>query len=129
MANNPVQAGDANGFTLLEMMVALAIFALAALSLMKLQSFAIANAAEVEGKAMAQLTLQNQLAEILTNPTPLAVGITDGQVQNGGQTWVWRAVVSQSAEPSVLRIDMTVEAQNGGAGRAAMIATRRAVLQ
>ena len=129
MVNNPPQKGEANGFTLLEMMVALAIFALAALSLMKLQSFTLANAAEVEGKAMAQLTLQNQLAEMLTNPAPMAVGMSEGQVQNGGQDWRWRAVVSQSAEPTVLRIDLSVEAQNGWAGRAAMIATRRAVLQ
>ena len=78
---------------------------------------------------MAQLTLQNQLAELLTNPAPMAVGTFEGQVQNGGQDWRWRAVVSQSAEPTVLRIDLSVEAQNGGAGRAAMIATRRAVLQ
>ena len=131
MRNNPppMRQGKANGFTLLEVMVALAIFALAALSLMKLQSFTLANAAEVEGKAMAQLTLQNQLTEMLSNPAPLAAGTTEGQVQNGGQNWQWRAVVSPSAEPGVLRIDLSVEAQNGGAGRAAMIATRRAVLQ
>lgn len=129
MPNKPPKNGEANGFTLLEMMVALAIFALAALSLMKLQSFTLANAAEVEAKAMAQLTLQNQLAEMLTNPAPLAIGTTEGLVQNGGQDWRWRAVVSPSAEPTVLRIDLSVEAQNGGVGRAAMIATRRAVLQ
>jgi general secretion pathway protein I len=129
MADKPPQHGVPNGFTLLEMMVALAIFALAALSLMKLQSFTIANAAEVEGKAMAQLTLQNQLAEMLTNPAPLAAGSSEGQVENGGQNWRWRAMVAPSVEPSVLRIDLSVEAQNGGAGRANIIATRRAVLQ
>ena len=130
MANSPAERqGAVNGFTLLEMMVALAIFALAALSLMKLQSFTIANAAEVEGKAMAQLTLQNQLADILSNPAPLAAGTSEGQVENGGQIWRWRATVSPSIEPSVLRIDLSVEAQNGDAGRASIIATRRAVLQ
>lgn len=130
MANNPAERrGTANGFTLLEMMVALAIFALAALSLMKLQSFTLANAAEVEGRAMAEITLQNQLAEMLTNPAPLAAGVSEGQLDNGGQTWRWRANVTPSVEPSVLRIDLSVEAMNGGTGRASIIATRREVLQ
>lgn len=130
MADNaPRRRGEANGFTLLEMMVALAIFALAALSLMKLQSFTLANAAEVEGRAMAELTLQNQLAEMLTNPAPLAAGASEGQVDNGGLTWRWRANVSPSVEPSVLRIDLSVEAINGGTGRASIIATRREALQ
>lgn len=130
MANNPAQRrGEANGFTLLEMMVALAIFALAALSLMKLQSFTLANAAEVEGRAMAELTLQNQLAELLTNPAPLAAGASEGTLENGGQRWRWRANITPSVEPGVLRIDLSVEAAGGGSGRASIIATRREALQ
>ena len=118
-----------SGFTLLEMMVALAIFALAALALMKLQSYSLRSAADVRTQALAQMTLQNLVAETLSDPAPLAAGRTSGSVDNGGRSWSFVRQVEESAVPSVMRIDYALQASDGGQGRAALIVTRPAGLQ
>lgn len=117
------------GFTLLEMMVALAIFALAALSLMKLQSYSLRSAADVRGQAMAQLTLDNLAADLMSDPAPLSAGRDAGTMENGGRIWTWVRQVEQSADPSIMRIDLAVAAADGESGRAALILTRAQVLQ
>jgi type II secretion system protein I len=54
------------GFTLVEMMVALAIFSLAALALLRLEGATVANTARLDDQAMAQIVARNIAVETLT---------------------------------------------------------------
>jgi len=72
------------GFTLIEMLVALSVFSLAALALIRLQAFTTRNAAELELRVIAQSVVRNRSVEILTDPRPPSLGETEGADENGG---------------------------------------------
>src|SRR3546814_4644313 len=62
--------GEEQGFTLLEMLVALAVFSLAALALVRLQGVTLHTAADLDSKAMGQIVARNLMVEVQTDPAP-----------------------------------------------------------
>jgi general secretion pathway protein I len=56
------------GFTLIEMMVALVIFSLAALALLRLQGATVSNTARLQDQAFAQIVARNIAVETMTDP-------------------------------------------------------------
>lgn len=117
---------DPNGFTLIEMLVALTIFSLAALALLRLGGATAANSARLESQAVAQLVARNLAVETVTDPEPPAFGMTAGEAVNGGRRWRWTRNVARSPEARIQQIEIRVEAEQGGPGRARLIAFRRA---
>lgn len=115
-----------NGFTLIEMLVALAIFSLAALALLRLGGATATNSARLDGQAMAQLVARNIAVETLTDPEPPAFGATGGTTIDGGRRWRWSRIVARSPEARIQQIGISVEPEEGGPGRAALIVFRRA---
>jgi general secretion pathway protein I len=109
----PLRRSAENGFTLIEMMVALAIFSLAALALVKLQGATVRNTATVDTKAMAQIVANNIAVETLTDPSPPTIGKAEGQEANGGQTWRWTRTISKTADAKIVRIDIAVADPRG----------------
>lgn len=96
------------GFTLLEVLVALAVFSLAALALLRLQGASVATATRLDEKLLAAIVLENQAAALtLQNPAP-AYGALDGQARNARRDWLWRANVLRTPDPALQRIDLTV---------------------
>jgi type II secretion system protein I len=73
------------GFTLIEMLVALAIFSLAALALLRLEGATVANTARLGDQAMAQAVARNIAVETMTDPVAPALGSNSGTVINGGR--------------------------------------------
>ena len=114
------------GFTLIEMLVALAIFSLAALALLRLGGATAANGARLESQAMAMLVARNIAAETLSDPAAPAFGMSGGEVLNGGRRWRWTRNVARSPEARIQQIEIVVEPDVGGFGRAALTVFRRA---
>src|SRR4051812_11672353 len=114
-----------NGFTLIEMLVALAIFSLAALALLRLGGATATNSARLDGQAMAQLVARNIAVETLTDPEPPAFGTTGGTTIDGGRHWRWSRIVARSPEARIQQIAIAVDPEEGGPGRAALIVFRR----
>ena len=81
------------GFTLLEMLVALAVFSLAALALVRLQGVTLHTAADLDSKAMGQIVARNLMVEVQTDPAPPSLGSEEGDVDNGGRRWHWTRAV------------------------------------
>lgn len=102
-----------HGFTLIEMMVALAIFSLAAVALVRLQGATVRNASSVEAQAMAQIVANNLAVDAMTSNGPLSVGESDGSEQNGGRQWRWRRTVAKTADPAIVRVDIAVADARG----------------
>jgi general secretion pathway protein I len=112
-------APSPNGFTLLEVMVALAIFSLAALALIRLQAFSIRSASDVISHDMAWQVARNRAAELLSDPNPPVLGNSNGTQNNGGQNYRWTQVVKKTEDARIIRIDIFVQGDDG----------RRAALQ
>jgi general secretion pathway protein I len=103
-----------SGFTLIEMLVALAVFSLAALALVKLDSSTIRASAKVEEHLLARITLNNLAAETLTDPGAPALGESRGEVVNAGQRWLWtRRAERGDVGAGLVRIDLAISNEHG----------------
>lgn len=112
------------GFTLIEMMVALAVFSLAALSLLKLEGATLSSTHELDRRTMAQIVARNLAAETLTDPTPPSLGKADGAEINGGSRWNWTRAARRIGDGGATRIDIAV-ADEAGQTLASLTLVRR----
>ncbi len=115
------------GFTLVEMLVALVIFSLAALALLRLEGATVSNSARLQDQAMAQIVARNIAIEMVTDPVPPAFGSRAGQAVNGGRRWAWSMLVARSPEPRIQMITVTVRSQSGPEGAALTVFRRAAI--
>jgi general secretion pathway protein I len=114
------------GFTLIEMLVALAIFSLAALALLRLGGATAANSARLHEQALAQTVARNLAVELLSDPEPPPFGALAGESVNGGRRWLWTRNVARSPEARIQQIEIEVVGEAGGPGRARLTLFRRA---
>ena len=103
------------GFTLIEMLVALSVFSLAALALIRLQAFTTRNAAELELRVIAQSVVRNRAVEIFTDPRPPALGDSRGQAENGGLTWQWTQSAKLTEDGRFIQVDIVAVNPESGA--------------
>lgn len=108
------------GFTLLEMLVALAIFSLAALALVRLQGVSARTSVDLNSRTMAQLVARNLMVERMTDPQPPTRGVSEGMEENGGRQWSWAQQVEPSEDERMLIVSVRVDA---GAGQSPAVLT------
>ncbi len=120
---------ERNGFTLLEIMVALAIFSLAALAMVRLQGYSVRSTANLGDSSMAWQVARNVAVEILSNPAPPTLGETDGEEVNGGQEWRWTATTEKTDDARLVRTDIAVTGTGNAALRKARLTIARPVEQ
>ena len=101
------------GFTLIEMLVALAVFSLAALALLRLQGTTVGSAAVIETRAIGQIVANNLAVEALTDAVPPPLGKSQGAVENGGRQWRWTRITKRTADIRIVRIDIDVIDESG----------------
>jgi general secretion pathway protein I len=97
-----------HGFTLIEMMVALAVFSLAALALIRLEGATIRGAATLDTTLLAQTVARNVAIEAMTDARAPTIGTATGSESNGGRDWTWTRTVQRTGDARILRIDVTV---------------------
>ncbi|GAA3263319.1 hypothetical protein GCM10020258_28540 [Sphingomonas yabuuchiae] len=117
-----MQGRKGSGFTLIEIMVALAVFSLAAMALVRLESETIRGASILDETVVAQMVARNVAIAAVTDPQAPALGRTTGAEVNGGRSWKWTRIVSGTGDARVVRIDVAV-ANAGGriTGRMTMV--------
>lgn len=103
-----------NGFTLLEIIVALAVFSLAALALLRLEGQTVLSARLLDETMVAQMVARNVVVEALTDARAPVRGVTQGIEQNGRRGWTWRRETSPLGDQGAFRIDVTVASPEGG---------------
>ena len=101
------------GFTLIEVMVALVVFGLAVLALVRLEGAGIRGAGLVGEALSARLVARNVALDAYTGPDAPAPGRTTGTEANGGRDWAWTRAVSAVGDAGVTRIDVVVADRTG----------------
>lgn len=99
----------AAGFTLIEVLVALAIVALGMAALMAALGSSADSAAYQRDKTLAEWVAINRVEEVrlaLQRPTK---GKTDGEVEMAGLKWRWAQEVVETEVKGILRIDVSVK--------------------
>lgn len=102
------------GFTLIEMLVALAVFSIAALALLRLDGFAVATTADLDTRTLAGIVVQNEAALALTDPPPVVRGTTQREVENNGRRFMVERTVTPTADRRLVRIDLAAVAEASG---------------
>jgi general secretion pathway protein I len=98
-----------NGFTLVEVLVAIAVLGLAVLALVRLGAANATTLVRAETAMLADIVAENAVVEALTQPLPPSLGEARQTVVNAGQTWTVVTRVAEAGERGLLRIDVSVE--------------------
>ena len=118
-----------NGFTLLEIMVALAIFSLAALAMVRLQGYSVRSTSQLGESGLAWQVARNVAVEILSSPSSPTLGETGGDELNGGQNWRWTATTRKTDDARLVLVDIKVTGTGIATARKAQLTIARPVDQ
>lgn len=95
-------------FTLLEVLVALAIFATVAAAVLTAAASSVRNAARLEEKALAGWLADNQLVELqLQRPSP-GTGRNQREVSYAGRDWQLQEAIDSTSDPAMRRVTLWV---------------------
>ena len=96
------------GFTLVEILVALAIVAIGLSAAVRATSQVIAGTESARMRLVGTWVAQDRLAEHTARTDWPALGVATGSTSQGPLALAWREVVSATAEPSLRQIDIIV---------------------
>ncbi|MDB5799893.1 MAG: type secretion system protein GspI [Rhodocyclales bacterium] len=99
-------------FTLLEVLIALAMLAIVLTAAFRGINLVALQTAELGERHMAQWIAQNRLAEMRMGPYP-DLGATGGIIEQGGHRFRWQQTVSRLDQPLFRRIDIKVSNDEG----------------
>jgi general secretion pathway protein I len=96
------------GFTLVEVMVALAIAGLSLAAVAASISQMVDAGSAMQERTYASWIAQNKIAELrLANVVP-EVSQTNGELQYAALEWAWRATISETGVENLFRVDVEV---------------------
>ena len=96
------------GFTLLEVLIALAVLALAMGAVIKAAGDYTSNQSYLRDRTLAMWVARNVLVEYQVKGEWLSVGERKGTREMGNQEWRWLARISQTEEAELRRLDVEV---------------------
>jgi general secretion pathway protein I len=99
---------EQGGFTLVEVVVALAITAIGMLAVFKTIGDTTHNVTDLRDRTFATWVADNRITEIRVSGEMPSVEETAGEVEFAGRRWHWVAKVSQTQVQGLRRIDVTV---------------------
>ncbi len=98
----------ARGFSLIEVVIALAVLAIALSALINSASTATANTISLRDKTLAHWVAMNKLAEIRLAGEWPKLGISKGKSRLADREWEVESTISGTPEPAIRRIDVRV---------------------
>ena len=101
------------GFSLLEMLAALAVFSIAALALIKLQGASLMQTAELDSRLYSEIMVRNLAVEALPDPNPPSLGDSQGSASNAGRIFSWRRTTTALEGGEILKVEVAVKQATG----------------
>ncbi len=105
----PVLSED--GFSLLELLVAMAILSLAIIPMIATQTTALTSTVRLNERALAQIVAENVLTELTISEKAPNPGITSGNEQQAGMDFNWQATVGYLNQQPIASISISVTKQ------------------
>ena len=96
------------GFTLIEVLVALAIAAIGLASVLAVVGNSSRNASYLRDKTFATWIALNQITDVRLGTALPSVDRTDGELDYAGSKWKWQRTVTQTEVPGMRRLDVSV---------------------
>jgi general secretion pathway protein I len=96
------------GFTLVEVLVALAIISIALLAALRAAGQGTNSVDNLRSRLLAGWVAENRLAEHRSRGDWIALGIQRGSARQAGLEFTWREEVTATPSPSFRRIDVFV---------------------
>jgi general secretion pathway protein I len=103
-----VRRRQAGGFTLLEVMVALAIVSIGLVAAFNAIIQMAHSTSTLRERAMADWIAMNQITEIRISGEFPAVGRSDGDTRFADREWRWEASIAETGVTDLRRIDLSV---------------------
>lgn len=103
----------ADGFTLLEVLVALAILAVALPAAFRALGATTVSAASLQARLLGDWVAANRLAELRASGVWLEAGRGEGQAKQGGHQFRWQEDIRNTPNPLFRRVDIAVYADDG----------------
>lgn len=100
------------GFSLVEVLVALAVFSLAALALLNLTGESTRSAARVEDRTLGGIVAENLAVQTALEIDP-PEGMSRGGAELAGRPWRWTRTISPTADPALIRAQIQVFTEEG----------------
>ncbi|MEQ6340861.1 MAG: type II secretion system minor pseudopilin GspI [Gammaproteobacteria bacterium] len=111
------------GFTLIEVLVALAVLAISLAAVINGISANVSNAAHLRDRTLAHWVAMNKVAEVQTGGIFPDTGVTKGEAMLAERAWYWSMTVAGTADANVRRLDVEVRTrQDGGQSLARLVA-------
>lgn len=101
-------ASRTSGFTLVEVLIALAIAAIALAAVSRAGALSSTSASEVRLRALAGFVAENRLGELEARRIWPPVGVSEGAEQQAGVDFPWRIEVFATQHPLMRRAEVQV---------------------
>ena len=97
-----------SGFSLIEVVIALAVLAISLSALINSTSTATANTIGLRDKTLAHWVAMNKMAQIRLDGKWPGVGVKKGKSKLADHEWEVETTISGTPEPSIRRIDIRI---------------------
>ncbi|WP_085300681.1 type II secretion system minor pseudopilin GspI [Cognaticolwellia mytili] len=97
-----------NGFTLIEVMLAMAVFSIAGIAILGTADTNARNLGHLESKIIASWVASNQLVEVTLDTVWPPKNNKKGKVELAGQEWFWQQKVLKTTDKNLRAVVMEV---------------------
>jgi general secretion pathway protein I len=104
------RCADRAGFTLIEVLIALAIISIALMAALRASGQGASNVSELRSRLLAGWVAENRLAEHRARGEWLSPGVRRGMDRQAGIDFAWREEVTVTPNPAFRRVDIYIHA-------------------
>ena len=119
---------NAQGFSLLETMVALAVFSVAAMGLVSLNTQSARISGELDTRLLARTVAENLAVDTVTAETLDLSPVTEGETVQRGRSYAWTRTLEPTPQPGLysVRIDVREAGESPVLARLSLLAAESA---